>query len=129
MPDILEGPPATAVDPPAVSVDGRSKTWFTSETAKAARQIQISGHPPAEPLSPFLTAQRDTMRARMEQVNEAMQAELNSDEVDAAAVDRLAAAWSKLAEQERILDGRPLPGSRRPAADSAAKLHFPGPME
>jgi len=35
-------------------------------------------------------------------------------ETDAQKLDRLASAQAKLAEQERILDGRPLPGSRKP---------------
>jgi len=34
-------------------------------------------------------------------------------------LDRLASAQAKGAEQERILDGRPLPGSRKPLAESA----------
>jgi hypothetical protein len=38
-------------------------------------------------------------------------------EKDAQKLDRLASASSKLSEQERILDGRPLPGSRRPTSD------------
>lgn len=38
---------------------------------------------------------------------------------DAQRLDRLAAALERLAELERRLDGRPLPGSRRPARDDA----------
>jgi hypothetical protein len=37
-----------------------------------------------------------------------------ADEEDPQKLDRLASAQSRLSEQERILDGRPLPGSRRP---------------
>ena len=48
------------------------------------------------------------------------------EEIDAAQIDRLASAQARLAEQERQLAGRPLPGSlkprqapiRRPASDS-----------
>jgi hypothetical protein len=53
---------------------------------------------------------------------------LMSTATDPRDLDRLAAAWSKLAEQERILDGRPLPGSRRPT-DTKPKQSFPGPVE
>lgn len=39
---------------------------------------------------------------------------LEASEENAGAIDRLCAAQAKLAEQERILAGRPLPGSHRP---------------
>jgi hypothetical protein len=38
-------------------------------------------------------------------------------EMDPQRLDRLASAQSKLSEQERILAGRPLPGSRKPLAE------------
>jgi len=37
-----------------------------------------------------------------------------SQELDPQKLDRLASAQSRVSEQERILSGRPLPGSRRP---------------
>jgi hypothetical protein len=42
-------------------------------------------------------------------------------EKDPQRIDRLASAQARLAEQERILDGRPLPGSHRPRPERAAK--------
>jgi hypothetical protein len=42
-------------------------------------------------------------------------------ESDPQRLDRLASAQSKLSEQERILDGRPLPGQRRPAPEPARR--------
>ncbi len=60
----------------------------------------------------FLAKLRDVARARMDQLNALMEAES-----DPQKLDRLASAWSKLAEQERIADGRPLPGSRKPAPE------------
>ena len=61
------------------------------------------------------------MRARLERVR------LQLDRVDAMMLteddpqrlDRLASAQMRLSEQERILAGRPLPGSRKPAPDRA----------
>jgi hypothetical protein len=54
-------------------------------------------------------------------------------EKDPQKLDRLASAQARLAEQERILNGRPLPGSRRPAADAPPKRSypesFPGPID
>jgi hypothetical protein len=43
-----------------------------------------------------------------------------STKVDFSQVDRLASAIERLAELERRLDGRPLPGSRRPPAADAS---------
>ena len=40
--------------------------------------------------------------------------ELMATEEDPQKIDRLASAIAKLADLERILDGRPLPGSHRP---------------
>jgi hypothetical protein len=45
---------------------------------------------------------------------------LDADEFDrdsSQAVDRLSAAQARLSEQERILAGRPLPGSLRPQGE------------
>jgi hypothetical protein len=41
-----------------------------------------------------------------------------SEETDPQKIDRLASAQMRLAEQERILDNRPLPGSRRPGKET-----------
>jgi hypothetical protein len=47
---------------------------------------------------------------------------------DPQKLDRLASAQARLAEQERILDGRPLPGSLRPKPPKAKSWRdFPGP--
>jgi hypothetical protein len=39
----------------------------------------------------------------------------NDDGESATAIDRLCAAKAKLSEEERVLSGRPLPGSHRPS--------------
>ncbi len=75
---------------------------FQSELLKAVGEA-VEG-------SPFVLVQRDILRARLHQVNLLMM-----KEKDAQKLDRLASAWSKLAEEERKLDGRPLPGSHRPS--------------
>ena len=49
-------------------------------------------------------------------------------ERDARNLDRLASAQSRLAEQERLLSGRPLPGQRRPAPDRPVRVPVPLPM-
>ena len=42
-------------------------------------------------------------------------------EKDAQCLDRLASAYAKLSDQERILSGRPMPGSLRPKAPKEPK--------
>lgn len=44
-------------------------------------------------------------------------------------LDRLAAAQAKLAEQERVLDGRPLPGSHKPGPVRAPRKAIIEPEE
>jgi hypothetical protein len=48
---------------------------------------------------------------------------------DPGEIDRLAAASTRLAEQERLLDGRALPGSLRPSAPRAPKVIMEGPLD
>jgi len=67
--------------------------------------------------------QRDVIRARLDKISGLMETE-----TDPRNLDRLAAAWSKLAEQERILDGRPLPGSRRPRETKPVRPVMPDPV-
>lgn len=47
--------------------------------------------------------------------------DLFANETDASKLDRLASAMYRLAETERILAGRPLPGSRRPPREAPAR--------
>ena len=56
--------------------------------------------------------QLDTLDARLE-------AELRAAKPDSRAIREITDAQVRLSEQERILAGRPLPGSRRPAPDRA----------
>jgi hypothetical protein len=39
------------------------------------------------------------------------------------AIDRIASASARISEQERILSGRPLPGSQRPRLAKVAKVN------
>lgn len=50
------------------------------------------------------------------------------EETDPQRLDRLASAQLRLSEQERILDDRPLPGSRRPAQERPASQVSHRPM-
>ena len=53
-------------------------------------------------------------RAHVSNLNYVLSHELTRPSPDPTKIDRLASAWERLAEVERRLAGRPLPGSRRP---------------
>lgn len=54
--------------------------------------------------------------------------DLLESERDPHAIDRLASAMSKLSEIERILAGRPLPGSRKPSAEPRRRVASTEPV-
>jgi hypothetical protein len=56
------------------------------------------------------------VRAQLDRIDRMMMEEDNPQ-----AIDRLAAAMARLSEQERILAGRPLPGSHRPSKPRSTK--------
>jgi len=59
----------------------------------------------------YVDKRRARVRLQLERIDDMMM-----KETDPQRLDRLASAQNRLSEQERILDGRPLPGSNRPAA-------------
>jgi len=69
-----------------------------------------------EALNDFNTTRLLRVREQLTKLDAMIEAEK-----DAQKLDRLASASSKLSEQERILDGRPLPGSRRPTSDKVPR--------
>jgi hypothetical protein len=79
---------------------------------------------PLQAADSYVSARLSRVRLQLDRVDEMMMTEK-----DPQKLDRLASAQARLAEQERIMSGRPLPGSRRPVADSAPKQQCPGPVE
>jgi hypothetical protein len=59
------------------------------------------------------------VRVQLDSVDRAIEAEATKATPDGQRLNWLAQAQERLAEQERILDNRPLPGSRRPKEDRA----------
>jgi hypothetical protein len=106
-----------------------TKAFFTkanaSEYARKGNAIRWHSLPKPEPQpvtslpEPVRIAQDDFTQRKLARVR--VQIERVEDLLTAAtepqAVDRYAAALARLYEIERILAGRPLPGSRRPAAE------------
>lgn len=101
------------------------RSWDARRAALAAQIAALTPKTSPEPAKaqcdPFLKQQTLALRARMKEIDKLLSLEAASDDPDAAKMDRLASAWSKLAEQERISDGRPLPGSRKPANEPSTK--------
>ena len=100
---------------------------FTKETAAIASRLgnlaRWSRKPDPEPEPPvagIAEAIPDEYRAkRLARVRKQLDRidDLMDEECDPQKLDRLASAQARLAEQERILRGEPLPGSRRPAPE------------
>ena len=68
----------------------------------------------------FPTEVQAALRARIRDFLEHLERLANLQRPDFAQVDRLASALERLTELERVLDGRPLPGTRRPPRDEGA---------
>ena len=61
------------------------------------------------------------VREQLAHVDKAILRESSKDYPDGQRLNWLAAAQERLSDQERILAGRPLPGSRRPAQERAPR--------
>ena len=124
MPDVLNPPASTK---PA------KRGFFTAENAAkyaalahaARRQQAIAATNPepvvipqqiAPPADNFITRKLARVREQIERVEA-----LLDDADEPQAVDRFCNALTRLYELERILSGRPLPGSRRPAQERAPR--------
>lgn len=72
----------------------------------------------------FLPLLHSRVRTQIYGVLDLIDAEAAKRSCDGQRLDRLAAALERLAEIERVLDGRPLPGSRRPERDDSSRPHM-----
>ena len=84
-----------------------------------ANAIVIAAKIPEHPT--YLTERLARVRLQLDRIDEMM-----LTENDPSKLDRLASAQMRLAEQERLLCDRPLPGSRKPLAEKASKDIGPG---
>lgn len=92
------------------------KRWDDKKAAQTAIEEQNPTNAIQDASKAYLTEQRDILRARIKRLSDLM-----DTETDPSKLDRLASAWAKLSDQERITDGRPLPGSRKPANEPSTK--------
>jgi len=122
VPDVLEQPaparrPGTITAQNARAFAARS---VAARAAKAERRLAPASAPLAAPLPAVDDYTRDRLacvRVQLAQVDKAILRESAKEHPDGQRLNWLAQAQDRLAEQERILAGRPLPGSRRPRED------------
>lgn len=82
---------------------------------KAAQtSLALADDPPLEPAAPYPERLKTRVRLQVELVCCQLDKEACKPCCDGAKLDRLASALERLAELERVLDGRPGPGNRRP---------------
>ncbi len=89
-----------------------------AEAAVAARRQQMIAVAEAmaadQMMATFEGRTLARVRLQLDKVFEAFVIEADKSNSDASKLDRLASAQARLSEQERILSGRPMPGSLRP---------------
>lgn len=72
---------------------------------------------PHEAPGAYVNARLSRVRVQLDLVDKRITEQANAKTVDGQVLNWLCAAQERLAEQERILAGRPLPGSRKPAPE------------
>jgi len=109
-----------------------------SHDARRQRAIEIAERaawpqttPQIIPEQPAYVAKRlARVREQLDLLDKQIESLLSADKVDYQAVERAARSSASLAEQERNLDGRPLPGSMRPRPERRrAAPPPPGPLD
>ena len=134
MPDLLEPPTQPSAEiaqnPPRrgfiINRENAREMSARGNAAKARRLQELrdaAKPPPPNPNDPFTLRRLARVRGQLDKLDGMIEHEL-----DPQKLDRLASAQMRLAEQERILDGRPLPGSRRPAQDRAPRADSARPL-
>lgn len=73
--------------------------------------------PPPVPDDSFLLRRLNRVRIQLDLIDKAIEREGGKQCVDAQRLNWFCSAQERLAEQERVMAGRPLPGSRRPRED------------
>ena len=99
-------------------------------SAEAQRRLLPASAPLQAPAPPavddYTRLRLVCVRSQLGLVDAAILKEAGKDYPDGQRLNWLAAAQERLAEQERVLAGRPMPGSLRPTA--AGKQHASAPM-
>ena len=113
---------------------------MAANSHRARSQRLASGNPAGDssPQTPLMTPQLPAyvakrltrVRGQLDLLDKQIESLLSADMVDYQAVERAARSSGSLAEQERTLDGRPLPGSMRPRPERRQQqVRLPGPVD
>lgn len=104
--------------------DEARSAWQKSAQARKERAALTSlahaAAPLPEPEPDYPTRRLFRVRAQLDLVDKRILEEAVKPNPDGQLLNWLASAQERLSDQERCLDGRPLPGSRRPAPEPAA---------
>lgn len=99
----------------------RKRNTLTRKAMIAAQKAGLIAIAPPEPIAArrndppaYFEKRLARVRVQLDRIDAMMLQEVNPQ-----AIERLAAAATRLAEQERIYDGRPLPGQLRPRSSRA----------
>lgn len=137
---MTDSQPETSAQPPT------QKPWqFNAESSRKAAQLAVAARrekaerirneppqPPTpsaetvkpQPIDDFTTRRLTRVRDQLERLDK-----MAAEEDDPKRIKELADATTRLSEQERILDGRPMPGSRRPPTDKAQRAGTWGELQ
>jgi hypothetical protein len=85
------------------------RSWETRRKRALDDAAAKEPEPLPDTADPYINARLSRVREQLDRIDVMM-----TKETDPQKLDRLASAQAKLAEQERQLAGRPLPGSLRP---------------
>jgi hypothetical protein len=118
---VMRFTPLTARENAAKALASRKANYLAAKATKNGQSLQppstsvLAAETPAT--DEFSRARLARVRAQLNRIDDLLEAE-----VDPQRLDKLASAQSRLAEQERQLAGRPLPGSLRPTAEKRPGL-------
>ena len=103
---------------------GLKSVQVRKERAAQPKPAPVIPVNPTEEQPSFTAIRLSRVREQLNRIDAMM-----LDESDPQKLDRLASAQARLSEQERTLDGRPLPGSMRPSKASTARRPTVSPIE
>ena len=100
-----------------------------AEEARIAESAQRPPQLPADSPDDFVSRKLERVRLQWGKLDVMLDEALDKSPLDAGAVDRIAAAICRVAELERTLSGRPMPGSFRPEKPRRQVQGFTPPTE
>jgi hypothetical protein len=144
-----ETPPYTALKPanslqipvngriPFLSVDNAremaERSWKKRRELKAARLAEEEAARQAieraQQMVEKPSIELACARAQLDKCNEKLKALLNNDKAESIDIERLTRSVASLRDQVRILEGRPLPGNRRPGPERAPRGQSIQPLD